>query len=228
PPGHVGDMQQAVDAAEVDERAVVGDVLDHALDHLALFEVLHDFGALLRAAFLEHGAARHDDVAAAAIHLEDLEGLRVVHQRRDVADRADVDLAARQERHGAVEIDGEAALDLVEDDAFDALAGVELLLELGPAFLAASLLARQDSLAQCVLNAVDIDLDGVAGLEFLGARADVLQCATDLDHEADMDDGKVVFDGGDETLDDGALCRMLGGEGLVEHALEIVAGGIEL
>ena len=28
-PGHVGDVQQAVDAAEVDEGAVVGDVLDH-------------------------------------------------------------------------------------------------------------------------------------------------------------------------------------------------------
>jgi hypothetical protein len=35
----------------------------------------------------------------------------------DVADRTDVDLRARQERDGAVEIDGEAALDLVEDDA---------------------------------------------------------------------------------------------------------------
>ena len=32
----VGDVEQAVDAAEVDERAIVGDVLDHALDHLAL------------------------------------------------------------------------------------------------------------------------------------------------------------------------------------------------
>jgi hypothetical protein len=40
-----------------------------------------------------------------------------VHQRADVADRTDVDLRTRQEGHGAVEIDGEAALDLVEDDA---------------------------------------------------------------------------------------------------------------
>jgi hypothetical protein len=31
-PGEIGDVQQAVDAAEVDERAVVGDVLDDALD----------------------------------------------------------------------------------------------------------------------------------------------------------------------------------------------------
>ena len=68
--------EQAVDAAEIDEGAVLGDVLDDAVDDLTLFEVGHELGALLGAALLEHGAARHDDVAAAAIHLEDLEGLR--------------------------------------------------------------------------------------------------------------------------------------------------------
>ena len=76
PPRHVGDVQQAVDAAEIHEGAVLGDVLDHALDDLTLFEVGHEFGALLGPALLEHGAARHDDVAAAAVHLEDLERLR--------------------------------------------------------------------------------------------------------------------------------------------------------
>src|SRR3990172_5908536 len=48
-PCHVGDVQQSVDAAEIDEGAVVGDVLDHALDDLALFEPSHDLAALLGA-----------------------------------------------------------------------------------------------------------------------------------------------------------------------------------
>ena len=122
-PGDVGDMQQAVDAAEIDERAVIGDVLDDAFDRHAFFEVGHDFVALFGAALLEHGAARHDDIAAAAIHFQDLEGLGHAEQRGDVADRTDIDLRARQEGHGAVEIDGEAALDLVEDDAVDLLVG---------------------------------------------------------------------------------------------------------
>ena len=39
-PGHVGDVQQAVDAAEVDERTVVGEVLDHALDDRAFLQTL--------------------------------------------------------------------------------------------------------------------------------------------------------------------------------------------
>ena len=75
-PGDVGDVQQAVDAAEIDEGAVIGDVLDDAVEDLALLEAGDELGALLGAALLEHGAARHDDVAARAVHLEDLEGLR--------------------------------------------------------------------------------------------------------------------------------------------------------
>ena len=117
PPGDVGDVQQPVDAAEIDERAVVGDVLHDAVDDLTFFEILHQLLALLGARLFQHGAAGHHDVAAAAIHLQDLELLRDVHQRRDVADRTNIDLRPRQKRHGTVEIDGEAALDLIEDDA---------------------------------------------------------------------------------------------------------------
>ena len=169
PPGDVGDVQQAVDAAEIDEGAVVGDVLDHAVEDLAFLQAGDQLGALLGAGLFEHGAARHDDVAARAVHLEDLERLRRAHQRADVAHRADVDLAAGQEGHGAAEIDGEAALDPAEDRAGDALAGLERLLEVGPGLLAPRLLARQDGLAVLVLHALDEDLDDVAGLD-LGLR----------------------------------------------------------
>ncbi len=65
---------------------------------------------LLGAILFEDGAARDDDVAAAAIHFENLERLRDVHEREDVAHGADIDLAAGQERERAIEVDGEAAL----------------------------------------------------------------------------------------------------------------------
>src|SRR5690349_4813771 len=41
PPGDVGDVQQPVDAAQVDERAVVRDVLHDAVDNLTFFEILN-------------------------------------------------------------------------------------------------------------------------------------------------------------------------------------------
>ena len=164
-PGDVGDVQQAVDAAQINECTVVGDVLDHAIDDLAFGEVLHEFGALFGAGFFQDGAARDDDVAAAAVHLEDLEGLRHMHQRADVADRADVDLRTGQEGHGAAEIDGEAALDAAEDDAIDALVLGGHFFETGPGFFAAGLVARQHGFAQGVFDALEIDFDGVAGLD---------------------------------------------------------------
>src|SRR4051794_14899674 len=93
------------------------------------------------AGLFQDGAARHDDVAAAAVHLEDLERLREIHQRTDIADRADVHLAAGQEGHGAAEVDGEAALHTAEDHAFDAVAGFEFLFELVPCGFAACAVA---------------------------------------------------------------------------------------
>ena len=162
-PGDVGDMQQAVHAAQIDEGAVIGDVLDHAVQDHAFLEALDQLAALLGARLFQHRAARDDDVAAGAVHLEDLERLRRAHQRADVAHRADIDLAARQEGHGAAEIDGEAALDAAVDRAVDALvAASNAFSRLRPGLLAARLLARQHDGAVTVLVALDIKLDDVA------------------------------------------------------------------
>src|SRR5690606_22893207 len=45
-PCHVGDVQQTIDTAQVDECAVVGDVLDHTLDHSTFAERFEQFLAL--------------------------------------------------------------------------------------------------------------------------------------------------------------------------------------
>jgi hypothetical protein len=83
-------------------------------------QLADDLGALFGAGFFQDGAARDHDVAAAAVHLEDLEGLLETHQRAGIAHRAHIDLAAGQEGHGTAQIDGEAALDAAEDRAVDA------------------------------------------------------------------------------------------------------------
>ncbi len=204
PPGDVGDVQETVDAAEVHERAVVGDVLDHAVDDLALFEVLHQLLALLGARLFQHGAAGDDDVAAPAVHFQDLERLRLVHQRRDIADRPDVDLRTRQKRNRAIEIDGKAALDLVEDDALDLFVAVEGLFELTPAFLAPRLVAREHRLAERILDALQIDLDGIADLEVaLAARTgEFPDRHAPFGLRADVDNGDVLLDAHDGSLDD--------------------------
>ncbi len=206
-PGDVGDMQQAVDAAEVDEGAVIGDVLHHAVDRHALFEIGDDFMALFGAALFEHGAARHHDIAAAAVHFQDLERLRHAEQRRHVADRTDIDLRARQEGHGAVEIDGEAALDLIEDDAFDLLGGFKSLFELDPALFAARLVARDHRFAERVFDAFEIDFDFLADLRrgVPAMAGEFLERHPAFGLEADVDDRDILFDSDHAALDHGAF-----------------------
>jgi len=45
-PRHVGDVQQAVDAAQVNKRTVVGEVLDGAAHNCAFLQVVHQCAAL--------------------------------------------------------------------------------------------------------------------------------------------------------------------------------------
>ena len=66
---------------------------------------------------------------------------------------------------GAVEVDGEAALDAAEDAALDALAFAEFAFELVPGRFAAGPVAAEHRFAVGVLDAVDEHFDVVADLE---------------------------------------------------------------
>ena len=114
PPAHVRHVQQTVDAAEVDERAVVRDVLHGAGERHTLRQHFHRVLLLFLPLLLEYGAAREDHVAAAAIELDDLRADQLANHRREVLHRAQIDLGARQECLDA-DVDGQAALDDLDD-----------------------------------------------------------------------------------------------------------------
>ena len=161
-PRHVGDVQQAVDAAEVDERAVVGQVLDHALDDVAFLQVVEELRALGAVFLLDDRAARHHDVVAALVELDDLEFEFLAFEVARVAHRAHVHERAGQEGAHVVEFDGEAALDAAVDHALDDLALGEGFFEAGPGAGALGFLARQAGLAGAVLDGIERDLDLLA------------------------------------------------------------------
>ena len=64
-------MQQAVETAQVDERAVFGQVLHHACEHRPFFEVLQSLGTLFVLLAFEQVFARDHNVAALLIQLDD-------------------------------------------------------------------------------------------------------------------------------------------------------------
>ena len=120
-PGHVGDVEQAVDAAEVHERAEVSDVLDHATTDLTLRETTEDLLLLLLAALFEELAARDDDVHARLVDLDDPRLDFLADVVADVASTTNLDLRGRQE-HRDADVDEESALDLANDLALDHVA----------------------------------------------------------------------------------------------------------
>ena len=138
-PGHVRNVEKTVHAPEIDEGAVFGDVLDHALDRFALIQAIDDLGALLGPVLLENCASRHDDVVQATVQLEDLERLLDAHERRCIAHRAHIDLRARKERDRTSKVHRETALHPVEYGTLDLGVAFERLLESVPGFLAARL-----------------------------------------------------------------------------------------
>ena len=163
-PGHVGDVQQAVDAAEVDERTVFGDVLDHAVDDGAFLQRGHQLGAFFAHAGFDHGTARQHDVVALAVELDDLEFHGLVFVRRQVLGRTGVDQRARQEGADAVDQNGQAALDLAAGGAGDEFAGLQRFLEGHPGCEALGGVAADDGVAVAVFHGDDGHGDEFADL----------------------------------------------------------------
>src|SRR5207302_4443652 len=163
-PAHVGDVQEAVNAAQVDEGAVVGQVLHDAGEDRALLQLLE--GVLLQRLpfLLQQDAPAQDDVAALLVELDDLELELLADQLVEIADRAEIDLRTGQERLHA-DVDGESALDAADDGAFNQLVALASGGDLVPDPHLVGLLLGEDDHAGIVLAILEQDLDLVTDLD---------------------------------------------------------------
>lgn len=164
-PGHVGDVEEAVDAAEVDERAEVGDVLHDALADLVDFHIFKQLRAAILAGSLEEFAAGNDDVSALLIDLEDLELVFFADEIVHILDRTDIDLGTGEERLDAVEIDDDAAFDAVLHQTGDYAAFAIFAGDFVPGLDEVRLLEADSGHAVLVFNFFEIDIHLVADLD---------------------------------------------------------------
>src|SRR6266568_3400705 len=207
-PAHLADMDEALDALlDLDERAVVGERLHHALQDGALLQVLERLLLQLLALLLEEHAAREDDVAALLVELDDLELELLADELVEVPHRADVDLRPGQEGLHA-DVDREAALDASDDDAFDELVALARGGDLVPDAHLVGLLLGEDDHPGVILPGLDEHLDLVAHLDrrLLAGRGDELVDGhLPFGLVADVDDGIVLGQLDDGSADDLAL-----------------------
>jgi hypothetical protein len=84
-------MQQAIDAAEVHERTVVGEVLDDPLDPLAFLQAFQQGFALCAIFLLQYGSSGDDNVVTFLIELNDFEFEFLAFEMLGVAQGSDID-----------------------------------------------------------------------------------------------------------------------------------------
>ena len=218
-PGEVGNVEETVDAAEVDEGTVVGDVLDDALDDGAFLERFEQLGAFFAHVGFNDGTARNHDVVALAVELDDLEFVGVAFVRRRVLDGTRVDEGAREEGADAVGHDGETALDLARHGTRNEFAGFESLFKVHPGSEALGLVAAEDGVAVAVFDGFDGHGNEVARLNghFTAIVLEFFDRHIGFALEAGVDDDEVVVDANDFGGDDFTLTHFLLGEALFEE-----------
>ncbi len=124
-PAHVGDVQQTVDTAQVDERTEVGDVLDDTVSQLANFQFAQQVFAIFFSLLFDQRAAADDNIATCFVDLEHFALHDAPNVIGDVVRTANIDLAGWQEDVDA-DIDQQATLDLAGHGAGHDLAFADL------------------------------------------------------------------------------------------------------
>src|SRR5919201_2442892 len=218
-PGELGEVDQAVGAADVDEGAEVGHRGDAAAPYLALLE-LADQLLLARVAQLHlRLALGEDQPAPARVDLDDLHGdaladhaleplLRLLLARTAQPDARD--LRHRHEPARAAHVDDQPAPVRLHDRRLDDRAGARLVLEPAPCALDPAALEREQRPALGVLGPDHVGEHLVADLGRLVAGhqlGDLLQRYLALGLGADVDQDAVAVDRGDGPLDDLAAPR---------------------
>src|SRR5438128_3500081 len=192
-------MQQSVDAAEIDERAIVGQILNLPLNDNVFFYLVEGLIFSTGIALLEHGLARKDHVRSLSIQFDYLGFNLLVPQRIQIANRAHIDLRSRQKSRDAIDVDAQAPFDALNDSSFNYRAIVVSFFEIVPRAQTNRISARKHRKSFAALHVLDEDIDLVAALDgnlplfhkFVGID-DAFRLIAKIDHHAALgnaDDG---------------------------------------
>ena len=168
-PAHVGDVQEAVEAVEIDERAVVGDVLHNAPAYVAGLDFGEQVAALFGALLLNELAAGDDDVLALRVDFDDFEIVGLADVLVEILGRLHVDLGSGQEGVHA-DADDEPALDFALDSAGEDGAFLAVGEDFLPVLFLLGLVVGYYGIAFAVLEFFEKNLDFLSDLDVVDVR----------------------------------------------------------
>ena len=107
-PGEIADVQQAIDSAQIDERAIRCETADRAAEHVAFVDRRIDAGLRCKGLFLRDDAAVDYDIFLGGVQLDDAAGDLRAHQLLHLGGFADAAAGCRHKGAHA-DIDAESA-----------------------------------------------------------------------------------------------------------------------
>ncbi len=165
-PAHIRDMEQTVNAVQVNERTEISDVLDRALADVAGSHLAQNLRAFAGAFGLDQFTAGENDVLPFLIYFNDLKFVSVTDETCQILRRGDVNLRCRQECLDA-DVDDQSTFDNGRDLALDDAAFVADGQNIVPVFLEFRLLVGENDGAFLVFELLDEDVNDVANLDGL-------------------------------------------------------------
>ena len=157
-------MQQAIDATQVDKGAILGNIFDHALDHLTFLEVRQGFLFGFLALFFQEQPSRQHNVAAATIEFDDFHREALADKLIKVTDGAQINLRPRQERLEA-NVDHQPTFNAADNFPIDDTIVVMHVADLIPDLDLVSLLFGEDHQPVAILLTLEEDIDLIADLQ---------------------------------------------------------------
>ncbi len=118
-PADVGDVQQAVYAAKIEERPEVGDVFDDTFEYLTFFEAGEDLFALFGQVAFDEGFVADHGILNLLVDLDHFEFHHFADILVVIDHRFDIDLGAGQEGFQTAAIDDQAAFRFADNRTTD-------------------------------------------------------------------------------------------------------------
>jgi len=165
-PGHVSDVQQAVNAAQINECTVVSEVLNDTFNFHAFLQVFQQLIALCAVFGFDNGTTRNNNVVALLIQLDYFKFKLFAFQVQSVTHRTNVYQRTWQERTNTVQLNSEAALNFAVDNTGNSFSIFVSFFQRDPGFVTFSFLTGQQSFTEAVFYCVQSNVNFVTYLDF--------------------------------------------------------------
>ncbi len=165
-PCHISDVQQAVNAAQINECTVVSEVLNDTFNFHAFLQVFQQLIALCAVFRLDNRTTGNNNVVAFLVKLDHFELKLFAFQVQRIAYRTHVYQRTWQERTNTVQLNSEATFNFAVDNTNYSLSVFVSFFQRDPSFVTLSFLTGQQSFTEAVFYCIQCNVNFVTNLDF--------------------------------------------------------------